>query len=147
MAGVSRGVARWSSSGSSPGSSTVSPVGFSRVTTLVPLKERGYQLAPLGDSKVGDRDVVGIKVSAEGHQDVKLYFDKKTHLILKTERLVPAADQDQLEEIVFTDYRDVDGLKQPTRVSWKIDRKPFCEMRVTDVQVKEKLDSALFAKP
>ena len=55
------------------------------VTTLLPLlEEKAYQLSSLGESKVGDRTVVGIKVSHPGHQDVKLYFDKDSGLMAKS---------------------------------------------------------------
>jgi hypothetical protein len=33
------------------------------VTRLLPLKDKAFQLAPLGESKVGDRTAVGVKVS------------------------------------------------------------------------------------
>src|SRR5262249_12569610 len=57
-----------------------------RVTQLVPLKnDQKFKLKSLGESKVGDRTVIGIQVSHEGHRDVNLYLDKEKGLLLKSE--------------------------------------------------------------
>src|SRR5262249_2905732 len=52
---------------------------------LLPLKDPGYQLSPLGESKGGHRAVVGVKVTHKGHSDVNLYFDKDTGLLRKSQ--------------------------------------------------------------
>src|SRR5262249_23735489 len=56
-----------------------------RLTHLMILKDKAYQMTYLGDSKVEDRDVVGILVEAKGKTPVKLFFDKATGLLAKTE--------------------------------------------------------------
>src|SRR5262249_17306657 len=48
------------------------------LTTVAPLTDKPLSLMPLGESKVGDRRVIGVKVSSKGHRDVLLYFDKET---------------------------------------------------------------------
>src|SRR5260370_18135650 len=54
------------------------------VAALVPLKDKTYQLAALGESKVEGRDAVGVRVSRKGHRDVSLFFDKGNGLLAKT---------------------------------------------------------------
>src|SRR5947209_137181 len=53
------------------------------VTSLVALKDKGFTLTPLGESKVEGDAAVGIKVSHKGHRDVELYFSKKSGLVVK----------------------------------------------------------------
>src|SRR5262245_2214954 len=54
------------------------------VATLLPLKGKEFKLSPLGEVKVGDRPAVGVRVSRQGRRDVSLYFDQKSHLLVKT---------------------------------------------------------------
>src|SRR5262249_8964272 len=81
-----------------------------RVTNLVALLDPAFKLTGLGDSKVGDRPAVGVKVSHEGHKDISLFFDKDSGLLLKSAR--KAKDQQMQEvdqETFYSDYQDVDG--------------------------------------
>jgi hypothetical protein len=40
------------------------------------LKTDAFKLSPLGEIKVEDRPLVGVKASSKGHRDLNLYFDK-----------------------------------------------------------------------
>jgi hypothetical protein len=76
---------------------------------LVGLKAKGYKMAPLGESKVGDRSVVGIKVTPEVGPELRLYFDRETSLLLKREQrtsLQPSGVD--LDEILYEDYSGED---------------------------------------
>src|SRR5262249_14519420 len=82
-----------------------------RVTNLVDLlKDKGFTLTALGESKVNDQPVLGVKVSYQGQPDVTLYFDKNTSLLFKYDY----REQDQtlkkevLRETVLSDYRELD---------------------------------------
>src|SRR5262245_64813 len=59
---------------------------LSQVSRLVPLRGKEFTLTSLGESKVDDKTVVGVKVARKGHQDIDLHFDKKTGLLTKVER-------------------------------------------------------------
>ena len=59
------------------------------LTTLTPLKKDDVQLSPLPDIKVHGEAAAGIKATSKGHPDVKLYFDKKTHLLVKVDAASP----------------------------------------------------------
>ena len=77
-----------------------------KVEMLVTLTEKEFKLAPLGDSKIGDTDVVGIRVSSAGHRDVSLYFDKKSSLLLKSETAVKdpmVGDKEIMQETLYGD--------------------------------------------
>jgi hypothetical protein len=120
------------------------------VTTLLPLKGKGYALAPLGDVKIAGRPAVGIKVSSKNHRDVNLYFDKETNLLVKGEWTVKAMEEggkEVAQETLYSDYKDVDGAKVPMKVALNRDGKKYVESENSDVKVAEKLDDSLFGKP
>jgi hypothetical protein len=120
-----------------------------QVAQLVVLKDPEYKLATLGASKVGDADVLGVKVSRKDHRDVTLFFDKKIGLLLKTEHKGKdqMSGQEVLRATIYGDYKDQDGLKVPMKVSTKQDGKDFVEMTVTEYKPVDKLDDQLFSKP
>lgn len=115
---------------------------------LAPLKDKAYKLSHLGETKVGDKAAVGLRVSREGKADVSLYFDKKTHLLLKSETNVRDQGQEVLVEIFLADFKAVDGVQVAHR--WTVHRegKVFVEATFTDVVTyTQKLDDSVFAKP
>jgi hypothetical protein len=122
---------------------------FTYITTLAPLKGKEFKLAPLGESKVEGKTVVGIKVSSAGHRDVQLYLDKDSGLLLKAERTIRDTDRNKehVEEVVFEDYRDVDGIKVAMKYSTKWDGKAQADAELTEAKAQEKLDDNTFAKP
>ena len=48
-------------------------------------QERTFELSPVPPVDVGGNPAVGVKVSAKDRPDVKLFFDKTTHLLAKVE--------------------------------------------------------------
>jgi hypothetical protein len=118
------------------------------VTSLAPLHDKSYKLSPLGESKVGDQAVVGVKVSHEGHREVKLYFDKKTGMLVKSEhRVKDEAGQESNQESVFSNYKEVDGVQEPMKMTVKRDGNLYLEGENSDLKHAEKLDDGLFNKP
>jgi hypothetical protein len=122
-----------------------------RVETLVPLlKDKRFELSPLADAKVDGHPVVGVRVAHNGHRDIKLYFDKKIGLLLKNERMIKDqtfGGQERTQETLHSDYKDVKGVKQPLKLLIKRDGDKHLEGVITDFQMKDKLDDAVFAKP
>ena len=121
------------------------------VESLLPLvKGKEYQLASLGDVKVNDKPAVGIRVSRKGFRDVNLFFDKDSGLLVKTERSVKdlmAGDKEQTQEEVLSDFKEVQGVKHATKLVINRDGKKYVEAELSDVELKEKLDDSIFAKP
>jgi hypothetical protein len=118
------------------------------VATLVPLKDKTFSLAPLGEVNLDKRPALGVKVSSKGHRDVNLYFDKETGLLVKTEsRVKDENNQEVTEETFLSDYKEVQGTKQAMKFTVKRDGKPYLEGEITEYQLVEKLDDSVFAKP
>jgi hypothetical protein len=119
------------------------------VESLIVLKDKSYKLSALGEAKVGDHDAVGIQVTKKGRRDVNLFFDKKTHLLLKAEyRALDPSKQEVTQEKLFLDYKDVGGLKSPGRMVVNNDGKKFLEIEITETNFMETpFDDSVFAKP
>jgi outer membrane lipoprotein-sorting protein len=122
-----------------------------RVEALIPLvKAKGYELSPVGEVKVGDHDAVGIRVSHKGHRDINLFFDKKTGLLLKSERTIKdqmMGGKEMSQERLLSDYKEVDGVKRAMKVVIKRDGKKFVVSEISDLETKEKIDDSEFGKP
>ncbi len=108
-----------------------------------------YELNSLGEVKVKDMPAIGIRVSKKGQRDISFFFDKKTHLIVKTEMRVHDQDsgQEVTQEKYLVAYKDMDGLKTAARVIIHKDGKAFMDIQVTESKVYEKLDDATFKMP
>jgi hypothetical protein len=119
------------------------------VTQLYPLKGKDFKLAALKETKVGDKEAVGIKVSSKDHRDISFYFDKKTGLLLKRETTVKDMMSDAMvpEEVLVEDYKDKDGVKYPVKITINRDKKKFIESETTDHQLSDKADDKTFEKP
>lgn len=120
------------------------------VAQLLPLTEqKGFQLSSLGESKIGDRAVVGIKVLHKGHNDVQLYFDKGTGLLRGCTYHYKdwMTGKDTEMTLTYDAYKEFSGIKEPTKVELKRDGKQFVEAQLEDVKPVEKLDASVFAKP
>jgi hypothetical protein len=122
----------------------------SQVERLVPLSQKGFKLAPLGDAKVDGKAAVGVRVSHEGHRDISLFFDKESGLLLKSERVVKdqmAGGKEVTETAVYSEYKAVDGLQHPYKIIIQRDGNKYVEAETTEFKPAEKLDEDMFAKP
>jgi outer membrane lipoprotein-sorting protein len=108
-----------------------------------------YELSSLGEVMVKGKAALGIRVSKKGQRDLSLFFDKKTHLMVKIERR--AYDSMNKEEVTqekfMSDFQDVNGTKMPRHIEVVNDGKQFMEMEISDTKVYEKLDPSMFAMP
>jgi hypothetical protein len=110
---------------------------------------KDLRLSLLGESKVNDKSVIGVKISRPGHKDVNMYFDKGTGLLTKFEHRVKDAQsgQEVAEERIILEYQDVDGMKVAKKVMVNRDDKKYMEADILEVKLTDKLDSSLFEKP
>jgi hypothetical protein len=118
------------------------------VATLLPLKDKAFTLATVGEVRIDGRPALGVKVSSQGHRDVDLYFDE-TGLLVKSETRVKdeGSGQEVTEESFLGDYQEVRGTKQSMKFTVKRDGKLYVEGVVTDCQLAESLDAGVFARP
>lgn len=120
------------------------------VTTLVPLKDKGFTLASLGEVKVDGKPAVGVRVSHKGHRDVNLFFDKDKGLLVKSETTVKdfmAGGKESTQETLYSGYKEAGGVQHPTKLVINRDGKKYVDSEVTEYEPKEKLDDSEFGKP
>jgi hypothetical protein len=120
------------------------------VATLLPLREKGFTLSPLGKMKVGQHETDGIRVSHKDHRDVSLFFDRKSGLLVKSQTRIKDVDsggKEQTQDTLFQDYKMIDGAKLPTRVTIKRDDKLYVEGEMTEFQPRETFPEATFNRP
>ncbi len=123
-----------------------------KVANLYPLlKDKDFKLSPLGEAKVGEHDAVGVQVTKKGFRDVNLYFDKKSHLLVKAEyrTVEPVGKQEVQQEKLYYDYKKLDsGLRMPGRLVLNNDGKKFMEIEITEITPMETpFEDSVFAKP
>ena len=121
-----------------------------RLLLLTPLLHANiYEISALEEIRIDDRPALGVRVVCPGERDVKLYFDAKTHRLVKIERRVYAenAKKELLQEVFLSDYQDIDGVPTARKQVWHRDGKKGLEMTFTEVRYPERLDAAVFADP
>jgi hypothetical protein len=119
------------------------------VTQLTPLLDpKKYTIKAEKDVDVGGNPAAVVLVTAKGFKDTKLAFDKKSGMLVKTERkgLAPSMGDpmEVTEESFMSDYKKVDGVMQPMKVEVHHDGKKFMTMTMSDSKLMEKADEKLF---
>jgi hypothetical protein len=150
---VINGQRGWRSSGGAAADLTTGEVDELRerayvfwLTTLVPLRDKAFDLATLPETKINDKAAVGVKVMHKGRVDVQLYFDKQTHLLVKTQRLTREAGLAVTKETLFSDYKQFAGLQMPTRLLELTNGKKIAVLTDTSYKFPAKLEESTFAK-
>jgi hypothetical protein len=113
------------------------------------VKDKGCNLLLVGEGKVEDRPAVGVRLECPGRPAINLYFDRQTHLLVKTERPTKSpAGGDIVVEKFFKEYKAVDGIPRPFRVVVRHNGLPFAEWEAVEQQVLlEPFAENFFARP
>lgn len=119
------------------------------VQSLLPLTGKEYKLTSLGEVKVEGQAALGVKATRKDYPDVKLYFDKKTHMLVKSEHMTkdPMTKKDVNAEAYFSGYKEVEGSQVPTKTTIKHDGKKFVEAEQFEILPGAKLSDKTFARP
>jgi len=118
------------------------------VQWLLPLKEKEYELFPLGEIKVGDIQAVGLRAVHKERGEVGIFFDQKTGLPCKSETRIQVENtQVHVFEYQFGEFKEFDGLRHFTKITIDIDGERGCEIELSDIRTLDKVDAEWFAKP
>lgn len=117
------------------------------IMTLSPLADKAFTLKAIGESKVGDKAAVGVKISHKDHRDVNFYFDKESNLLVKIEQTVKEMGNESKQETVINDWIKVGDMKVASKMTIKRDGKIFVEGEMSDYKVMEKHPEGTFEKP
>ncbi|HLW99779.1 MAG TPA: hypothetical protein VKR82_14110 [Candidatus Acidoferrales bacterium] len=78
------------------------------------LKKKGIGVAFMGRSNWGTRDVIQLELTTPAGIKREAYFDGQTHLLLKESAQLAGVNL----EIIYDDYRKVDGVELPYKIEW-----------------------------
>jgi hypothetical protein len=120
------------------------------VSQLTPLLDAAkYTIKAEKDADVDGKAAAVVLVTAKGFKDTRLFFDKKTGMLVKTERkgLAPSMGEPEevTEETFMSDYKKVEGVQQPMKMVVHHNGKKFMSMTMSDSKLMEKADEKLFA--
>jgi zinc protease len=103
----------------------------------------GYTARPLPDAEVNGKPAKAVELAdAQGHA-TRFFLDPETHLVVKVSFDLGG----QVPEQLFSEYREVSGVKVPFKLSISQQGAPAMELMLTDVQINPAVDPALFRKP
>ena len=120
------------------------------ITQLTPLlDDKKYTLKAGADADVDGKkaDVVIINGKAEGSviKDMKLFFDKTTHMLVKTQKKDKDENDKEIdEESFYEDYKAVQGIMTAHKGVVKHDGKDYMKYTMTDVKYIEKVEEKEF---
>ncbi|MFC2166161.1 outer membrane lipoprotein-sorting protein [Acidobacteriota bacterium] len=95
--------------------------------------------------KVDDRDCLVLTMThADGHEST-LYVDAKTYLLYKSVQMASGQMGGEVEqEMVFADYKEVDGFVYPYTLTIIQDGEEFAIMTITELKINSGLEDSLF---
>lgn len=113
------------------------------------VKDPGYTLTSLGEMEVDKKPAVGVRISRKGQRDLSLYLDKESGLPVRLERLVldEASGKEVMQEEVYSDYKEIEGVKQSLKMLIKREGKIYVDGQATEFKVENHLDDSAFGKP
>jgi hypothetical protein len=121
------------------------------VTTLIPLAKpsKKYKLSLAGEEDVDGEKCDGVNVNSDKQRSVKLLFSQKTGLLVKSEYTIRSDElgKEVTEEVLYSNYRDVDGLKTAHKLTIKRDGKKYVESEIQEIRYLEEADPSWFTKP
>jgi len=121
------------------------------VVSLIPLAKPGktYRLSLSGEENVGGEICDSVKVESDKQRTVKLLFNRKTGLLVKSESKMLSDDLSKVvvQAQTFEDYREVDGVKVAFKSNITRDGKIYIESQATEVNLHKKADPNWFTKP
>jgi hypothetical protein len=122
----------------------------SRVQMLTPLlADKGFTLTALGESTINGKAALGVKVASAGQKDISLYFDKSSGLLIKLTRpgTDPLKKQAVTQDEYYSDYKEFDGVKMPTKMLVNQDGKKSMTVELNEITFPSSFDAKLFARP
>jgi hypothetical protein len=116
---------------------------------LVPLLiDPAFYIEHTGEYQYNGRVVVGVRVTGHGQRDLRLYFDRETALLVKSDFLLDGpGGKDVRQEAFYSDYRDVGGYLRHGRVIVFRDGKKVMESELVEAQHFDHIDPREFQGP
>ncbi len=122
---------------------------FAGFCNLAPLTDAEASLTKLPGEKVGGENTHGIRAKSDKLGQVDFYFGLRTGLLLKSRRSTPGTDPDKPGNMVtfLDDYKNVQGIQIPMRITGIKDGKPFLDVTLIQARLQENFEERIFGKP
>lgn len=117
---------------------------------LLALKDKGVKIAPGGEQQVNGGPAVGIKATGLEGKDLTLYFDRQSGLpVILEAKILGSGGEEFPREMtyIYSDYKDFDGIKRPTKIEAMRNGKDFWKAELTEFKLLDNVDSKTFAEP
>jgi len=113
------------------------------------LDRKDLTLAHGGEAKFRDTPVEVLRISRKDRPDVTIHFDLKTGLPVESETRFkqPNDGPEQLISLLFSDFKEEDGVKYYSRIKVLRDDKLMAEIEITELKPGAKIDASTFEKP
>jgi hypothetical protein len=120
-----------------------------QVMRLVPLKNPKYELKATGETIVDGKPALGLLVRTRKQKDVSLFFDARTGLLVKLERLAYdyETEMEAREERFYRNYPKKAPLPYARRIDVKLGGKYVAHYDVGEVKFLEKVAAREFRPP
>jgi hypothetical protein len=114
----------------------------------VNLKDQFTRISVAGKPKIDGRDVYVLRATTSTGQREQLYFDAETGLLVRRSTSVTTPVGVIPEQVDFSDYRDVDGMRLPFVVKVStVDQNLNLTRKFTEVKLNVPVDPKQFNKP
>ena len=121
-----------------------------KMAGLALLGSKDVELSVIGDDKVGDTPVVGVRVSSKGHQgNASAFFDKKRTCSRRSSAVpwISRATWRSSKRASSRSTRRSTASSGRVRVAVMKDGQKQVEIEITEIKWVDKLDEDTFAKP
>jgi len=112
----------------------------------VRLKNVFAKVSLLGKSKIGYREVYVLELQPASGPSERLFLDIETHLPVRLNAIRTNGGQPTAVEIYYDDWREVDGIKIPFRISQSFSGRALA-FTVKEIRHNVALDAKLFDAP
>jgi outer membrane lipoprotein-sorting protein len=107
---------------------------------LVDYEKKGNTIEYLGSETVAGRRMHQLRVTSPTQRVTRCYLDAETGLEARLVTQTPRGEMVQ----ELSDYRDVEGLKFPFKVTTSIGGVPAVAIQITRVEINPQIDDAIF---
>jgi len=108
------------------------------------LEEHASDVAPVPPIDADGRSLPGFEIRLGGGRSMRVYLDPATNLIRRVQTLLIAGSMHTLFETVYSDYRDVNGVKFPFHEESSAGGMPTGSTTFDSVEVNPPADPATF---
>ena len=114
--------------------------------TLTPLKEKDIAVELAGEDKVDGKPTSVLVVKKKGFHDIKLYVDKSSHLVLKSEGLAvdSRSGKETRLEHYYSLHKNFDGIQYPVKTVTLRDGKLLLEIETIEFRPLSQIDPKRF---